>query len=157
MKTNTIACIGATIAIVASVPISSHVFHIATVDIHRSLGMVGFWFLVGLPTYIWYTRRKNKERRVTINEQCRRLLRYRKLLEEIGEMLDASIVGFQQWGWYVKNYDKVDEEAYYAEIALWREAGAYTGGLSAEYGEDVSYLIRVRSMLEHIKQDLEYA
>ncbi len=151
MKIDTIVCIGATIAIIASLTISANVFHI---DIQRHLVMVGFGFLVGLPTYIWYRRRKNEERIVTDREQYMRVHRCQKVLEEIEEWIDGSIVGFEAWGRYIKEYEKIDEKAYYADIADARKMGLDAKGLSAEYGKDVSYLISAYRKIQNIKYDL---
>lgn len=145
-------CIGATIAIIASVAILARVFH---VDVEYGLGFVGFWFLVGLPTYILYRKRKSEERNATGHERHRRLLRCLEVLEEIEELLDASITGFKEFGWHIKDLEKTDEKAYYADVALLREAGTDTGGLSAEYGKDVSYLINIQRMLGNVTCDLE--
>jgi len=140
-------CIGATIAIIASVVILARVFH---VDVEYGLGFVGFWFLVGLPTYILYRKHRSKEELVADNERNMLLLNASEEIEEIEEYLDESIEKFKQWGWHIKDLEKTDEKAHYAEVALWKEAGMYTGGLSAEYGKDVSYLIKIRRMLMYI-------
>jgi len=144
-------CIGATIAIIASVVILARVFH---VDVEYGLGFVGFWFLVGLPTYILYRKHRSKEELVADNERNMLLLDASEEIEEIEEYLDESIEKFKQWGWHIKDLEKTDERAYYAEVALWKEVGMYTGGLSAEYGKDVSYLIEIRRKLEHIRDVL---
>ena len=152
MMTDTKVCIGATIAIVAALLIAAIVFHI---NIRYGLAGVGFVFLIGLPTYILYRKRKSEERNATGHERHRRLLRCLEVLEEIEELLDASITGFKEFGWHIKDLEKTDEKAYYADVALLREAGTDTGGLSAEYGKDVSYLINIQRMLGNVTCDLE--
>ncbi len=151
MRTDTKVCIGATIAIVAALLIADIVFHI---DIEYGLAIVGFLFLIGLPTYIWHRKRQSEERNAIDDE--RHILRVRRLevLEEMQECLDDSIVAFKEWGRHIKYLEKTDEKAYYADLALVREAGMNTGGLSAEYGKDVSCLINIRGMLMRIEYDL---
>lgn len=58
MKTDAKVCIGTTIAIVASVGISANVFHM---NVTRPLSLIGFIFLIGLPTYIFCKRRKKQK------------------------------------------------------------------------------------------------
>lgn len=150
MEKVTKVCIGATIAIFAALLIAAIVFHI---DIENGLAVVGFVFLVGLPLYIGYRigqKRDKDERMATISELRMRFERCKESLEEIEECLDDSIEEFKKWGWWIKDLEKTDERAYYADVALEREVGMYTGGLSAEYGKDVSYLIKIRRMLMYI-------
>ena len=154
MKTDTKVCIGATIAIVAALLIAAIVFHI---DIGYGLTGVGFVFLIGLPTYIVYRKRESEERNATDNERHMQIQRCLEVIEEIQEYLDGSIAGFQQWGKLIKGWEKEDEKAYYAEVALMREAGINAGGLSAEMGEDVSYLIKIQRLLSHVESDLRQA
>jgi len=151
MEKVTKVCIGATIAIFAGLLIAAMVFHI---DIENGLAVVGFFFLIGLPLYIGYRigeKRDKDERIATISELCTRFDRCKEDLEEIEEYLDESIDKFKEWGWWIKDLEKTDERTYYAEIALCREAGMDGGRLSAEYGKDVSYLIRIRRMLMYIE------
>jgi len=151
MEKVTKVCIGATIAIFAALLIAAIVFHI---DIENGLAVVGFVFLVGLPLYIGYRigqKRDGDERMATISELRMRFERCKESLEEIEECLDDSIEEFKKWGWWIKDLEKTNERAYYADVALEREVGMYTGGLSAEYGKDVSYLIKIRRMLMYIE------
>lgn len=148
MKTDTKVCIGATIAIVATLLIAAIVFHI---DIEAVLSVVGFLFLIALPTYIWSRRHDDQKRNSIDNELQMQFLRRKEVLEEIEEYLDESIEKFKEWGRWIKDLEKTDERAYYAEIALWKSAGMDSGRLSAEYGKDVSYLIKIRRKLREIE------
>jgi hypothetical protein len=144
-------CVGATIAIFAALLIAAMVFHI---HIERGLTVVGFFFVVGLPMYIGFRigeKRDKGEMMARISEQFDRC---KEDLEEIEEHLDDSIEKFRVWGWHMKDLDKTDERAYYGDVALEREEGMYTGGLSAEYGKDVSRLIEIRRKLDSVRYAL---
>lgn len=145
MKTDTKVCIGATTAIVAALLITAIVFHI---DIRPGLTTVGLLFLIGLPTYVWSRRRDDQDRQETDYELRMKSIRRHEVLCETLEHLDESIERFKDWGREIKDLEK-DESAYYAEIALWREAGMDCR-LSAEYGKDVSNLIRISRMLRYL-------
>ena len=128
MDTVTKVSIGASIAIFAGLVIAAIVFNI---HIEDGLAAVGFLFAVSLPLYIGYRiGEKRHNHRSTIEES-----------------LDESITKFQEWGRYLKDFEKEDEKSYYAEIALWKESGFDNGRLSAEYGQDISHLIKIRRNL----------
>ena len=151
MKRDAGIVIGATLGIIALIIILGSVFH---VDVQYGLGFIGFVFLLALPTYIYYTKHKYEQDSITINDLNERLRDALDEIDEIQESLDYSISKFQEWGVYIKEYGKTDDKAYYSELALQKEAGMGTGGLSAEYGQDISYLIDVRRKLNHIIQYL---
>ena len=119
------------------------------------LVVVGFFVALLLPIFI-YSRTKASERREKADRERITVLR-KKLrdLEEVEERLEGSIEGFKQFGWVVKEYDKTDEEGFYADIALAREAGLDAGGLSVEYGKEIGYLIIAYRKLQNIKYGLE--
>ena len=148
MKTDTKVCIGVTVAIVVTFLIAAIIFHI---DIEAFLVVVGFLFLMGLPTYVWSRRRDNKNRNAVDYELRMGCARRLEILGEIRECLDESIVAFKEWGSHIKNLERDDEAGYYAEVALERQVGMNTGGLSAEYGQDVSCLIEIRRKLREIE------
>jgi hypothetical protein len=145
-------CIGASIAIFAALLIAAMVFHI---DIARGLTGVGFFFVVGLPLYIAYRigeKRDTDERTAAMDDLYVRFDKCSEVVDEIEERLGDSIEAFKIWGWYIKDLEKTDENAYYAEVALSREAGMDTERLSsAGYGKDVSHLIDIRRKLKDIR------
>jgi len=145
--------IGATLGIIALLIILGSVFH---VDVQYGLGFIGFVFLIALPTYIYYRKHKYEQDNITTSQLNERLRDASEEIEEIQEYLDDSIVKFREWGLYIKEYDKTDEKAYYADLALKKEVGMQTGGLSAEYGQDVSYLVDIRRKLENIRYALDF-
>ena len=147
MKTDTKVCIGATIVIVAALLISPIVFHI---DIRPGLTIVGFLFLIGLPIYVWSRRRDERNRDDIDYKLHMESVGRQEVLNEIWDQLDESIEKFKEWGREIKDFEKTDESAYYAEIALCKEVGIDCGRLSAEYGEDVSNLIKIRRKLRDI-------
>lgn len=151
MKRDTCIVIGATLGIIALLIILGRVFH---VDVMYGLGMIGFVFLLALPTYVYYTKHKYEQDSITIYELNERLRDATDEIEEIQESLDDSISKFQEWGLYIKEYDKTDENAYYSDLALKKEVDMDTGGLSAEYGQDISYLIDIRRKLFDIIRHL---
>jgi len=144
MHKGTRIVIGSTLGIIAVIIILGSVFH---VDVMYWLGFIGFVFLLALPAYIYYTKDKYKTDSTTINELAERLQDATNDIDEILESLDDSISKFQEWGVYIKEYDKTNENAYYSELALKKEVGMDTGGLSAEYGQDISYLIDIKRKL----------
>ena len=119
------------------------------------LVVVGFFVALLLPIFI-YSRTKASERREKADRERITVLR-KKLrdLEEVEERLEGSIEGFKQFGWVVKEYDKTDEEGFYADIALEREAGLDARGLSGEYGDEVKYLIIAHKKIQNIKYGLQ--
>lgn len=145
-------CIGASIVIFAGLLIAAAVFHI---DIMNGLGVVGFFFVVGLPLYIAYRigeKRDTDERMAAMDELHGRFHRCGEIVDEIDEGLDTSVEAFKVWGWYIKDLERTDENAYYAEVALSREADMDTERLSsAGYGKDVSQLINIRLKLRDIR------
>ena len=153
MKREAAIVIGSTLGIIALLIILGSVFH---VDVEYGLGMIGFGFLIALPTYIYYRKHKYEQDIITTNELNERLRDASDEIEEIQEYLDDSILKFREWGLYIKEYDKTNEKAYYADLALKKEVGMDTEGLSAEYGQDISYLIDIRRKLEHIRYALEF-
>ena len=153
MKREAGIVIGATIGIIALFIVLGSVFHL---DVERGLGLIGFVFLIALPTYIYYKKHKYDQDSMTTYELNERLRDASDKIEEIQEYLDDSISKFREWGLYIKEYDKTDEKAYYADLALKKEVGMDTGGLSAEYGQDISYLIEIRRKLEDIRYALDF-
>jgi len=145
--------IGATLGIIALLIILGSVFH---VDVQYGLGFIGFVFLIALPTYIYYRKHKSEQDSITTSQLSERLRDASDEIEEIQDYLDDSIEKFREWGLYIKEYDKTDEKAYYADLALKKEVGMDVGGLSAEYGQDVTDLIHIRRKLEDIKYTLEF-
>lgn len=152
MRTDTKVCIGVTVAIVALVAMAGNVLH---VNVLAHLAAVGFFFLIGLPTYIWHRRRRNEESGATTHDQYMRIDRCKELLDEVDEWLDGSIAGFQEWGKLIKNWEKDDERGYYGDKALAREVGMHTYGLSHQLGKDVGYLISIRRKLYDVRRELE--
>lgn len=152
MEKVTKVCIGTSIAIFAALLIAAMVFHI---DIARGLTVVGFFFVVGLPLYIAYRigeKRDTDERMAAMDELHGRFHKCGEVVDEIDECLDTSVEAFKIWGWYIKDLEKTDENAYYAEVALSREAGMNTERLSsAGYGKDISQLINIRRKLKDIR------
>jgi hypothetical protein len=151
MKTDTKVCIGVTIAILAALIIGG-MTSLSTVK--TTLGIIGFLFLMGLPTYVWARRRDGQTRSHIDYEQRMESVRRNEVLQETRDCLDDSIEAFKTWGWHLKDSDKSDEMGYYGDIAKQREASGYGGGLSAEYGRDVSCLIDIRRKLDSIRYDL---
>jgi len=151
METVTKVCIVATISIFAGLVIAAIVFNI---DIKNGLAPVGFFFLVFLPLYIGYRIGEKRDKDAinsTIYELSTRFDRCKEVLYEIYEYFDDSIAKFQEWGRYLKDFEKEDEKAYYSEIALLRESGFDSGILSSEYGQDISQLIKIRHNLDDIR------
>ena len=148
MNKGTRIVIGATLGIIAILIILGSVFH---VDVQYGLGFIGFVFLIALPAYIYYTKDKYEQHTITTNELIERLRAASDEIEETQELLYDSIEKFQEWGRYLKDFEREDEKAYYSEIALWRESGFDSGRLSSEYGQDISQLIKIRRNLTHIR------
>jgi len=144
MDTVTKVSIGASIAIFAGLVIAAIVFNI---HIEDGLAAVGFLFAVSLPLYIGYRIGEKRHNHRSTTELFIRIDRCKELLDQIEESLDESITKFQEWGRYLKDFEKEDEKSYYAEIALWKESGFDNGRLSAEYGQDISHLIKIRRNL----------
>lgn len=151
MKTDTKVCIGVTIAILAALIIGGIISFPA---VETTLGIVGFLFLMGLPTYVWARRRDGQTRNHIDYEQRMEFVRRNEVLQETRDYLDDSIEAFRRWGWHLKDLDKSDEMGYYGDRAIQRKTGGYGGGLSAEYGRDVSCLIDIRRKLDSIRYDL---
>lgn len=151
METVTKVCIGATIAIFAGLIIAAIVFNI---QIQNGLAPVGFFFLVFLPLYISYRigeKRDKDNSTATILDLSTRFDSCNEVLDEIDEYLDDSIAKFKEWGRYLKEFEKEHEKAYYAEVALLRQSGFDSGRLVAEYGQDISDLIKIRLKLKDIR------
>ena len=148
MHKGTAIVIGSTLGIIAVITILGSVFH---VDIIYWLGFIGFVFLIALPAYIYYTKDKYKRDNTAIYELEERLQSAVSEIDETQEYLNESIEKFQEWGRYLKDFEMENENAYYGEIALCKEAGFDGGRLSSEYGQDISQLIKIRRNLTHIR------
>jgi len=144
-------CGGATIAVFAALLIAAIVFH---VHIEKGLAGVGFFFVIGLPLYIGYRIGEKRDRNEMMAAVSEFRDKCRETLDETQECLDDSIETFKEWGQEIKDSEKTDESAYYADIALKKEVGMHTGGLSAEYGRDVSRLVEIRRKLDSIRYAL---
>jgi ABC-type multidrug transport system fused ATPase/permease subunit len=145
--------IGSTIGIIALLIILGRVFH---VDVQYGLGFIGFVFLIALPTYIYYRKHKDEQDSITTGRLNERLRDASDEIEEIQDSLDDSIEKFREWGLYIKEYDKTIEKSRYADRALKKEVGLDTGGISAEYGQDVTNLIHIRRKLADIRYAVEF-
>lgn len=144
-------CVGATIAIFAGLVTTAAVLN---VHIENGLAVAGFFFIVGLPLYVAYRIGEKRDKNEMTAAVCEFLDRCKQALDETEGCLDDSIEEFKEWGRYIKDWERDDERACYAEAALKREVGMHTGGLSAEYGAAVSRLVEIRRKLHSIRYAL---